>query len=94
MPPNPIPQNQLDILRHIETLTESINKTMGARSRSVLRRYPLTFILLALFGVAAVSEGIKGILELIGFSNHPVYLFITGLLILTVTGALYKKLDK
>jgi fumarate reductase subunit C len=86
--------SQLDILHKIETLTSHIDQTMQKRGQSVLRRYPLTFALLVLFGVAAVSEGVKGILELMGFAGHPVWMFLTGIAILVVTGTLYKKLDK
>ncbi len=60
-----------------------------------MRRYPLSFALFALFGVVAVSEGVKGILETLGiFDGHPVYMLIVGLVILVITGSLYKKLDK
>ncbi len=88
------PKIELDVLRHIERLTEELNKRMGKQGRGVLRRYPLSFTLLALAGVVAVSEGLKGVLEEIGFSGHPWYLLLTGLIILIITGSLYKKLDK
>jgi hypothetical protein len=42
----------------------------------------------------AVSEGLKGVLELVGFAGHPWYMLLTGLAILLITGSLYKKLDK
>lgn len=86
--------SQLDILHKIETMTSDIDAMMHKRSRSAFRRYPLTFALLALFGVVAVGEGAKGLWEIAGFSNHPVYLFIIGIVILIITGSLYKKLDK
>lgn len=84
---------ELDVLRQVERLAETVNKEMNRRSRFALRRYPLTFTLLAVFGVVAVSEGVKGILEEIGFRNHPVYLLLIGLAILIVLGLVYKKLD-
>ncbi len=73
----------LDILKHVENLSEQINLKMASNTKSIFRRYPLTFALLVLFGVVAVTEGIKG-----------VYLLFTGLLILIITGSVYKKLDK
>lgn len=90
-PSNP---SQLDLLNKIETLTSDIDSMMRKRSRSVFRRYPLTFGILALFGVVAVSEGAKGILDIAGLGNHPTYMFFPGLVILIVTGFLYKNLDK
>jgi hypothetical protein len=85
----------IDILRNVESISSQVNETMAARGRSVFRRYPLTFTLLALFGVVAVSEGMKGVLESFGiFAGHPWYLLAAGLVILIFTGKLYKKLDK
>jgi hypothetical protein len=88
-------ESELDLLRKIETLSEKANETMSLYSQSAIRRYPLTFTLLALFGVIAVSEGLKGILNEFGiFTGHPLYLLIAGLVILIFTGNLYKKLNK
>lgn len=91
----PNTRDQLDLLLHLEKLTEELNRRMNSRSQAVLRRYPLTFTLVALFGIVAVSEGVKGILEKINFfQNNPSYLFIAGLLTLIILGSVYKKLDK
>ncbi|MDO8471156.1 MAG: hypothetical protein Q7S49_00905 [bacterium] len=89
------PRNQLDLLRHVEILTEEVNKMLGQMGKSVFRRYPLTFAILILFGVIAVSEGMKGILKSMGIlDSNPWYLFLIGLVLLTFTGSLYKKLNK
>lgn len=89
------PRNQLDLLRHVERLTEQVNSMLGQMSKSVFKRYPLTFAILILFGVIAVSEGAKGILMSLGLlDNNPLYLLFIGLIILTFTGTLYKKLNK
>ncbi len=88
-------RDHLDLLLQIEKLTRELNNQMSSRSRFVLRRYPLSFGLLALFGVVAVSEGVKGILERISFlHNEPLYLLGLGLLVLLILGSVYKKLDK
>ncbi len=89
------PGNQLDLLRHVEILTEEVNQMLGQMGKSVFRRYPLTFAILILFGVIAVSEGVKGILKSMGIlDSNPWYLFLIGLVLLTFTGSLYKKLNK
>ncbi len=67
---------------------------MNARSQFALKRYPLTVAVVALFGVVAVSEGIKGILESSGFLHNPVHLLLVGLVILLILGSVYKKLEK
>ena len=85
----------LDVLQHIEELSRQVNEIMDSRTKTVFRRYPLTFALLVLFGVVAVSEGLKGVLKEIGLLDYnPWYLLAVGLLILVITGKLYKKLDK
>jgi len=88
-------RNQFDVLKRIENLAEGINSQMSNRSSSVFKRYPITFAILALFGIDAVSVGIKGILEEINiFKENPILMLMFGLVILTVLGLLYKKLDK
>jgi hypothetical protein len=88
-------KNYLDLLLHIERLTEEMNKRMAPHSQNAFKRYPLTFTLLGLFGVVAVSEGLKKILDGISFfQNSPFWLLITGLIILTILGSVYKKLSK
>jgi hypothetical protein len=88
------PLNQLDILKHIETLVESTNEKMQKRSKGVLRRYPITFMLLVGVGISGFSEGLKGIWSFVGLKDQSLVLFIVGTLILILTGTLYKKLDK
>jgi len=88
-------QINLDILKHVENLSNRLNEVIGSKTKSVFEKYPITFALLVLFGVIAVSEGAKGILESLGiFNGHPWQLLFLGLVILLVTGSVYKKLDK
>lgn len=88
-------RDQLDLLLRIERLTEELNRRMGAPSAAAFKRYPLTFGLLALFGVMMVSEGLKGFLERIGFlHDKPLYLLAIGLVILTILGSVYRKVNK
>src|SRR3989344_1513455 len=85
----------LDILKHIEDLSNQINRMMASRARAVFRRYPITFGLMILIGVMAVHEGLKGLMKEFGLLDiDPWYLLAAGLAMLTITGRLYKKLDK
>jgi hypothetical protein len=85
----------IDILKHLEDLSNNVNKIMATRARAVFGRYPVTFALLILIGVIAVHEGLKGLMKDLGLLEiNPWYLVIFGLVVLTITGTLYKKLDK
>jgi len=85
----------IDILKHLEDLSNKINNVMASRTRAVFEKYPITFGLLILFGVTTLHEGIKGLMHKFGLLDlNPIYLLVTGLLILIITGTLYKKLDK
>ncbi|MFA6076782.1 MAG: hypothetical protein WC735_01760 [Candidatus Paceibacterota bacterium] len=85
----------LDMLKHIEDLSNKINQTVAPRTQAVLSKYPITFGLLILFGVMTVHEGLKGLMKDFGLLDlNPWYLLVAGLVILTITGTLYKKLEK
>ena len=85
----------LDVLEHIENLSNQVNEMMASRTKNVFRRYPVAFGLFIICGAIAVHEGLKGLMEDFGFLDiSPWYLIITGLVILTITGTLYKKLEK
>ncbi len=84
----------VDILKHVEGLSQKINNMMAPRTQAVLARYPITFGVLILFGVISLHEGLKGLMKEFGFLDiNPWYPFIIGLVILIITGTLYKKLD-
>jgi fumarate reductase subunit C len=85
--------DQVDILHHAEKFAETASNKMNWKSRETFKRYPIFFTLLVVFGIIAIDEGAKGIFENIGFANHPIYLLITGIVILVITGTLFKKLS-
>ena len=88
-------QISLDLLKHMENLSNDLNKKIASRTEPVLRRYPIAFGLLILFGGTVLHEGIKGLMKEIGLLEiNPLYLLLIGLVILAITGTLYKKLDK
>lgn len=85
----------IDILKHVEGLSHKVNDMMSSRTKAVWSRYPLTFGLLILVGAMALHEGLKGLMKDFGLLDiNPWYLFVFGLLVLTITGTLYKKLEK
>lgn len=85
----------IDALKHIEDLSSKMNSIMESRAKNILRRYPITFGILILFGVISINEGLKGILEELGLLEiNAWYLLGLGVLVLIITGTIYKKLNK
>src|SRR3989344_4946347 len=88
-------ENYFDILRQLERLTEEVNNLANKKGRLFFHRYPITFALLALFGIVIVSESTKEILRSVGIFNlNPLVTLLIGLIILILTGTVYKKLNK
>lgn len=62
---------------------------LGAKAR-----FPLLTALFATFGFVTLLAGFQSMLEKIEFlNNNPWLLVITGLVMLAITGTVYKKLD-
>jgi uncharacterized membrane protein (DUF485 family) len=84
-----------DPLQQIEQVTKETNRYMAVRAKNAFAKYPITFSLLVLFGVMAVMHGFEGlVIQVPFFVNHPGVLFLIGLIILILTGTLYKRLNK
>jgi len=84
-----------DPLHEVEQVTMRMNDLMEKRTQGVFNKYPLTFSFLVLFGVMSVLHGFDNIIFKIPLLNdHPVFIFIFGLIILIFTGSLYKRLQK
>lgn len=70
-----------------------IKQDIVKAQKSAFHRFPLLFTLLAAFGGAATFAGIGGMMENIPWlSDNPIIALAAGLLILALTGQLYKKL--
>lgn len=88
-------KDEIDLLKKVEDLTAKLNQVFGEKGKNVFVRYPITFALLIIFGATMVSQGIKDLLSEIHFlKSSPFVMLGIGLLILIITGTLYKKLDK
>jgi hypothetical protein len=56
-------------------------------------RFPLLFTLMAAFGLVATTDGFQRLMSKVPFlANNPYITLIFGLLLLFITGTLYKKL--
>ncbi|MFZ2484475.1 MAG: hypothetical protein WAX80_03070 [Minisyncoccia bacterium] len=88
-------ESYFDVLRQLELLTQQVNTLADRRGKFVFNRYPITFALLALFGLVTVSEATKEILKDMGvFDANPWIALVIGLFVLVLTGTIYKKLNK
>ncbi len=84
-----------DPLHQIEQITKKTNSYMGKATKNSFNKYPITFSMLVLFGIVSVMHGFESIIEIIPFLNqHPIYVFFIGIIILVLTGTLYKRLNK
>jgi divalent metal cation (Fe/Co/Zn/Cd) transporter len=72
--------------------SDTYNEIIHTRDHA-FARFPLLFTLLATFGVVATLYGFQGILEKIPLlAQDPYISLVIGILILVLTGKLYKKL--
>ena len=84
-----------DPLHEVENATMKVNQFMENKTQGVFNKYPVTFSFLVLFGVMSVLHGFDEIIFKIPLlNNHPIFVFLIGLLILIFTGTLYKRLQK
>lgn len=84
-----------DPIKQAEDLTREVNNFIGKRGKSVFGRYPLLFSLLGTFGVVLIIRGFDGIVEKMPFfKDRPVLLLAAGIIILILTGSLYKRVEK
>ena len=59
----------------------------------VKEKFPLVYALVATVGLVSVLSGLNKIIDRIEFFNdYPIVLVAIGIVILTLTGAIYKKL--
>lgn len=84
-----------DPIQEVEKIVKEVNRNAGKYTRPVLGRYPLLFAFLITFALAAILDGFRFLMEEIEFFvKHPVILILIGVVILLLTGTLYKTLEK
>ena len=84
-----------DPLKQMEELTREVHELVAKQSRSSFRRYPITYALVATFGVAAIIHGFEIFIDDISFlRNHPSLVLLIGVGLLVLSGTLYKRLKR
>ena len=83
--------------RIAKIIREEVKKELGKLSygrKAALERFPLVFGLLATVGVIATFSGLSRLMTQIDWLNrNPWILLLFGLLMLILSGTLYKKLQ-
>ena len=84
----------LDGVGTIISATESqIERTVAPIRQSVIKRFPILFLLAVTFGVTATATGMEQlILRYDALRSHPAVILIIGVITLIATGTAYKKL--
>lgn len=84
-----------DPILEIERMVKEMHDGISQYTNPVLKRYPLFFAFLVTFGFAAILHAFDLITDEIPFvEEHPYYLLLSGVVVLVLTGALYKRLEK
>lgn len=72
--------------------TDSIERQVHPIRKSLIKRFPIVFILMVTIGFVLTSFGTEMFLERnTFFSNNPLVACILGIMLLVITGAAYKK---
>lgn len=72
---------------------KSTLKRLANERDSAFRKFPLIFTLLGTFGVVSVLYGVQHLFDKVPYLvNNPILAVIVGLVILLLTGTLYKRL--
>lgn len=87
--------NKKDPIQQAEKIVRNLNDSSGKYTRPIFQRYPLLFAFLLTFSVSAILEGLRFFFEKISFfRENPSILILIGIVILIITGTLYKKLEE
>ena len=77
----------------INTTESKIEKTVVPIRQSVIKRFPILFLLAVTFGITATATGMEQlILRYEIMRSHPAAILLIGVVTLIMTGTVYKKL--
>jgi len=82
------PKKVKEVVGH-NPVTDKLSRT----KQGAFERFPLFFTLMAAFGLVATTDGFTRLMQKIPLlANNPYITLIIGLVVLSITGTLYKKL--
>ncbi len=86
-------KSPVDAAKTVVEAPKPIVDKLSVHRDNAFNRFPLLFTLLGAFGVVATFYGFEGLIDQISFlADNPFIILGTGLLVLILTGSLYKKL--
>ncbi len=84
-----------DPLEEAEKMARGFHDEVGKYTKPTLKRYPLLFSFLIVFSAAAIIHGFEIWSDHIAlFDRHPTLLMSIGVVLLFLTGTLYKVLER
>ena len=82
-----------DVSEVVKRTESKVEEVVAPVRQRVLKRFPIVFLLLVTFGVTATVTGMERLLlQFDILQTHPSVVLVIGLVILILTGTLYKRL--
>lgn len=79
--------------REVSAVMTEADRYIAPVRRSVFKRFPTMFLLAVTFGVSATVYGFERLIAMVPYlHDRPILILVVGILVLIVTGQLYKKL--
>lgn len=83
------------VVSFFQDIPDTVHEAFRRHRRTVFERHPFLFSTLGLFGLVAVWQGFDDLIERVQlFDQYPSLLLGAGLIILLLTGRLYRHLDE
>ena len=81
-------------IKKLESMGGSVSRRMLGIRDSAFTKYPLAFVLLTSFGLVATFYGFEKVIDNIPFFvENPYMILVTGIVVLILTGTLFKKIE-
>ena len=81
-------------IRNIGDKTNKFGTKLSGYRENAFSRFPLLFVLMSSFGLVATFYGFEKVIDQIGFfDSNPLMILFVGVVVLIITGSLYKKLN-
>ncbi|MAZ56626.1 hypothetical protein CL653_02455 [bacterium] len=83
-----------ELFDQAEKVTREVERGIGGYRKTVFERFPFLMIGLSTFGLVCVLYSFEKFIDSIPFlADRPLYIFLLGLIAMTITGTIYKRLQ-
>lgn len=81
-------------IRKLEAMGDSLSGQAKRLRDNTFARFPILFLFLSTFGLVTTLYGFEKIIDQIRFfEENPLMVLVAGIIILIITGSLYKRLN-